>query len=1013
MNSNIKRIRVLIFSFLILFTFNSINAGVLKGKVYDKNSEKPLPAANIYLKGTNFGAASDLDGNFYIQSVPEGEYEVVVSYIGYETRTIKVKVPTTGSVTQDFGLSPITVRGKEVVVTAQALGQVQAISQQLASDKIANVVSEARLQELPDFNAAQALSRLPGVSTLESSGEANKVVIRGIAPQYNSVSVEGVRLTSTGSTQMGVTAIGGGSGHVNTDRSVDLSMISPYMIKSISVYKSITPDMNANTVGGTVEMQLREAPSGFRYDILGQSGYTYMTNNYGNYRFVVSVSNRIFNERLGFYLLGNMEKYDRDADIMNAGYITTSVEIDTLTGYRPVRVTNVTLNRHVETRERYGANLILDYRLPYGYIKMLNLYARRNSDFEDYRTVLNYNDRLIGFNMREGSNNIDILLNSLEFNNDFNGVIFNLKLANTMSKNNLPESPYVSFRSGVAYKGVGKVPENTKPESLKVNWIYPGPDSIYLNTIQLWSTLYKESKKSVKSFLKVPYKIGSFISGYVKFGGEYFFKEIINDQEAPYAGMQYSGNYQQRMLDTVAARFNLFVDPQVARYPGTNFMGDAELMEPFLNDRFGRMHWVPDSDLLLKIAEYLNSDPRWAGKATGGPDETGGWYNGLFQQSANDYIFSEEYYAGYLMTEINLWKIKFIGGARYEKTINNYTVYNMFDMRNPENQAVDTVETRNPNEYLLPAVSIKISPFDWMDIRYAYTKSLARPAYHQMSPKISFNNPRNYVWAGNPDLKPGQSFNHDFAIAFHGNRLGLLTIGAFYKKIKDFIYHTNYRLYDVKKYETIKTIDDFQIVIVNKDGTVSVYKPERKATVSTYINGIWPAYVKGIEFDFQTRLWFMPGLMKGVVFGINYAKIKSETKYPLREDKTVIVGPRQTETFVVDSTRTGRLIYQPDDILNAYVGYDHKGFSIRLSFNYQGDMASYVGSYPEQDGYTRDYFKIDLSVRQKLPVWKSEIYLDVTNLNNEINESAQITIDGFTNMKYYGMVANAGIRFRF
>jgi len=78
----------------------------------------------------------------------------------------------------------------------KAQGQVQAINQQLASDKIVSIVSEAKIQELPDFNAAEAIGRLPGVSTLQSSGEANKVVVRGMAPQYNEVAVGGITLAS-------------------------------------------------------------------------------------------------------------------------------------------------------------------------------------------------------------------------------------------------------------------------------------------------------------------------------------------------------------------------------------------------------------------------------------------------------------------------------------------------------------------------------------------------------------------------------------------------------------------------------------------------------------------------------------------------------------------------------------------------------------------------------------------------------------------------------------------------
>jgi len=144
--------------------------GVIKGRVFDKNSKDALSYANVIIKGTAIGTAADADGMYSINNAPDGAQTIVVSYIGYVSINVDVNIPANGTVKRDFGLEPEVLQGKEVVVTAQALGQIQAINQQLASDKISNIVSEAKIQELPDFNAAQALSRLPGVSTLESSG---------------------------------------------------------------------------------------------------------------------------------------------------------------------------------------------------------------------------------------------------------------------------------------------------------------------------------------------------------------------------------------------------------------------------------------------------------------------------------------------------------------------------------------------------------------------------------------------------------------------------------------------------------------------------------------------------------------------------------------------------------------------------------------------------------------------------------------------------------------------------
>jgi hypothetical protein len=106
------------------------------------------------------------------------------------------------------------------------------------------------------------------------------------------------------------------------------------------------------------------------------------------------------------------------------------------------------------------------------------------------------------------------------------------------------------------------------------------------------------------------------------------------------------------------------------------------------------------------------------------------------------------------------------------------------------------------------------------------------------------------------------------------------------------------------------------------------------------------------------------------------------------------------------------LLYQPNDVLNATLGYEIGGFSARLSFLFQGNAVSYIGNYPEEDGFTRNFFRMDASVRQILPWEGFEVYLDMNNLNSRNNQSAQQTIDGFTNEQNYGMTASLGLRYR-
>lgn len=976
--------------------------GAVRGVVYDKATDDGLPGANVIIQGTSIGAATDLDGKFILRNIPAGQHIVVASYLGYESETVTLDIIANRTIEVDFNLTLTALEGEEVTVTAQALGQIEAINQQLASDKISNIVSENRIQELPDFNAAQSLARLPGISTLQSSGEANKVVIRGLAPKYNQITIGGVALSSTGSTQIGVTSQGGTPGQIENDRSVDLSLMSPYMIKTISVYKALTPDLDANAIGGVVNFELREAPSEFHTDLLYQSGYTQKSNEYGNYRAVASVSRRFFDDQLGVYLLGNLESYDRDADNMDAQYDITKDKPGE-NGYLPVRVRNVTLNRHIETRKRYGGNLILDYSLPSGSIKLVNMFSRLNSQYQEYRTVYDYagltNDLV--FRYREGDNDVDLALNSLVFKYDLGFMSIDLRAANNYSRNNLPAAPRSEFRHT---RGVQISPDNIVPEDLTYLISYGGTESTYLNTLTRFSSDYKENGQSYKGDFKLPFNFGTDFAGYFKAGGDYRYTYHHNSQNTPYATIAGTNEIQQAITDGILARYpNLILDPTLNRFNATSFTtNDRDIYsDTFLDNKFGSLIWANDASLLTDLINYIADTPEFSSFLSSAT-QPGGWFEGYFQTLPNTYKYIEKYYAGYLMSELNYDNLMVVGGIRYEKLKSVYDAWNLADGRDVNTQRRYFVSSQPENEYWLPMVQARYKATDWFDVRVAYTQTLARPDYHQLSPHFTLSYTGNTIRAGNPALRPAHAYNHDIIFTIHNNEIGLFSIGGFYKEIKDFTYSTQYALYDTGAVGIFRRTD-FNIGGDN---------PNKGATLYTYINTPYIAFVRGVEFDLQTRLWYLPNPFNGIVLGINYTLISSAATYPWRNTRTIITGPRQTVTQVFDSTRTGRLIDQPNDIVNAYIGYDYKGFSARMSFLFQGNAVSNVGNFPEQDGFTRDYFRIDASVRQILPWQGIEVYLDMNNLNSETNTSAQQSIGGFTNEQNYGLTGNLGVRYR-
>ncbi len=945
--------------------------GTLKGFVFDRETKAGLPGASVLVKGTSIGASTDLNGAFTIYNVPSGRQTMFISYVGYESMNVEVNISEGQTLNRNFELQPTAVQGKLVVVTAQALGQIQAINQQLSSNTIVNVVSAAKIQELPDFNAAEAIGRLPGISTLRSSGEATQVVIRGIAPQYNLVSIDGITLAATS----------------KYNRAVDLTMITPYMLQSIDVYKALTPDMNADAIGGVVNMQLREAPPQLHTDLMWQSGYTAKTSKYGNYKTVAAISDRFFNNKLGVYALFNAESYDRSADNMTAGY---RVESQAAAGYSPVKTTALGLNRHFETRNRYGGNLILDYKLPSGSIQFLNMLSRLGSNYTDYFTNYDFVGLALNWNYQRGNANTDVAVNALQGRYDFGFMAMDISAANSYSRNLNPQVPNYIFSEGQAIKG--PIPINVRPDNLwqlatdQTSQARFDTSKAYLSQLGYNSYDYKENDQVYSANFKIPFSVTPAVSGFLKVGGKFRYNFRVNNENAPYMQLRYQGSdvvpsliRQYSTLPFDSSQFGFYI------YGFTNH--DPNLTGDFLSNRFGTLLWAPQTGTLDKMTQYATQNFQTAVN----------WHDGAYENEINDYKNVERYYATYAMTEFDLGPdITIVGGVRYEKDAQLFQADSVKQYQNSR-QAVSHIVTAYPNnQYWLPMVQGKYSFASWGDVRYSFTKTLARPDFTQLSPYENSDLNGAYLNAGNPDLQPAVSYNHDLMVTIHSNDLGLFSVGAFYKTISNFSYTIQYPLYP---YSTVAGFDTLQQHAFATQG----------AKLTTFYNNPYKAFLKGVEVDLQTRLWYLPFPINGLVLGVNYTHLKSSTYYPLLLVKTI--PGRPPKNILADSSRAGRLLNQPDDILNGFIGYDYAGFSARLSFLYQGSAVSGIGVRVEQDGYTRDYFRMDASVRQMLPIRGLQVYFDVNNINSRTDISAQQTIGGFTSEQYYGLTADIGLRY--
>ena len=296
--------REILLSALLLLSTSVFAQGTLRGVITDSLDKSPLVGANVFLVGTALGNSANLEGVYHIERIPAGQYTMRVSYIGYVTRTLALEVQNDRTLSFNVSLRPDILQGEEVVVTGQAFGQAAAINQQISANTVVNVVSEEKIRELPDANAAESVGRLPGVSSLRSGGEANKVILRGLEDKFTVITIDGVKIPATDA----------------TSRGVDLSTLSQSSLAGIELYKASTPDKDGDALAGSINLVTKKAPEtrNVRTELKGD--YNYLMESANQYDFSAHYGERFFNNVLGVQLSGNLEKRIRSNERINVDY---------------------------------------------------------------------------------------------------------------------------------------------------------------------------------------------------------------------------------------------------------------------------------------------------------------------------------------------------------------------------------------------------------------------------------------------------------------------------------------------------------------------------------------------------------------------------------------------------------------------------------------------------------------------------------------------------------------------
>ena len=952
----------------------------ITGVVRDGDANDFLIGASVLVKGTTQGTIANANGRYSL-IVPAGKVVIVCDFLGYKTQEFEVDIPANQVKVLDITLFSDTTVLEGVVVSAQAKGQAAAINSQINAAGILNAVSEEKLSELPDVNVADAIGRLPGLMIQRDGGEGQKIIIRGLDPKYNTVAINGMNAPSTST----------------TDRSTDLNMISPDMIAGAEVMKANTADKDADGLGGTVNLIMKDAPYGLRVAVQGETGYHSQINNLGRYKAGITASNRFFEDKFGVILAAAFDRTDRSNDTFSASY---DVNGSTPTpGYDYVRpwLTTTSLQSNLEIRTRYNVNLNFDLDLGNGNkIKFSNIFSNMHRDRDIRSKRYNFDGARLRYAQTDVQSSTANLSNIIQGEFNIAGSKLDVGAGHSSAWMDMPWSNELEFRINT--------PFITDISTLEAMAPYDAiaPEHVNESDITQWhlyngKNSYEDTnERELSAWLDwtTPFRIGNWLNGYVKAGAKYRQKDRSAEIKQYYRRFDLSGGYEPA--------FNNMPDLTHSGAKDGTQIGIMDFLDDsYVNKGNFLRGLYPNCDFNFA----LNEDMMRLFYETN--QEV---YYRLFAETVKkDYTGHEEIYAGYLMTELDFGKwVTFIPGVRYDYSYLRYTGYSGANVDDSESneQQFEFNETEDSERfgYLLPQIHLKVKPTRWMDLRLAYTQTLSRPDYDLLSPRTIIKPSSNTVTWSRTNLKPALSTNYDVTLSFYPKNWGLFTVSAFYKNIDNFIYS-----------RTAVVLDNTSTAPENFGLT-----PSYNGAIITYpLNSPTTATIKGVEVEAQIMFHNLDNFLKGFVISTNFTLMDSKMKYHTTSlsraenpDFGKVPGAKPFIQVNNDVAYEDRLLSQPAFLFNASLGYDYKKFSARVSCNYQDGVL--VTAQQRSDAADKEitlpFMKWDAQLKYTFNKHLS-LYATWSNINLEVDRKVRYITNYPMKTEYYGTTAYIGIKY--
>ncbi|MBB1331719.1 MAG: TonB-dependent receptor [Pseudoalteromonas rhizosphaerae] len=746
----------------ILYATPALADGRVQGRITDASQSVYFGGAKVSVKELNLNTVSNRDGSFSFNKLPAGDYTLVVDYIGAPSVEQKITVVDSQVFTQQIIIGEQQEAIDNIIVYGQSAGQAGAINRQKNATNLKSVVSADSIGQFPDQNAAEALQRLPGIFIARDQGEGRFVGIRGIDPNLNNVTVNGLNVPSP---EAGV-------------RSVAMDVLPSELIQSLEVSKTVTPDMDASAIGGSIEVKSLSAfdKAGESYSFTAQGSYNELESKTspklsGSYTNVYELDGGL---DLGVATAISWFKRDFGSRNMetDGGWSEFDVE-DAATGDKVslFGAEEIEQRQYQITRERLGAALNLDLHsgaTDKYYLR--TLYSDFSDDEYRQRNEYKFSDGKLLDSNESGAN-----FSGAEMDRDTKDRYEEQSILSlVLGGENQLDNWFVEYNVGYSKS------EEKEPNRLDVTFAGKDIDMGYIarvdtpllsqstnaHDLSLFEMDKIEAANNLSEDEELSFKLDfsrDFVwqnnNGEFKFGFKHQNREKRNDVKVAI----YDGDF----LDALGSDF-------VA--PAPDF--DLGSFGPGL-DRGAIQAFVRKN----KEAFAFNSN------------------ESQVESDGQSYVSNEDITAAYAMVSMDIDKLHVVAGVRYEGT-KFETQGNQVDLVVDKVSDTETVTTTpwqvsKDYDYFLPSLNLRYNISDKLVTRFAYTNTIARPTFsdsaaYQLIETETVEDEGVMVTerkaeVGNPALDPYESMNLDASIEYYPGSIGVLSAGVFYKDIDNFI----------------------------------------------------------------------------------------------------------------------------------------------------------------------------------------------------------------------------------